>query len=138
MILYWRNNSLAPGAGRTGPRTLGRVSDERPLWRQAFDALDGAVGPRLMELVNSEGFAVAVGLATRTQSAIRRQGERTTRRMLHLWNLPAGSDVTRILNELGSMQQQVRDLTRQLNAAKEDRGNGAEQRRERPAGASSA
>jgi hypothetical protein len=56
--------------------------------------------------------------------------------MLHLLNLPAGSDVTRILNELGGLQQQVQDLTRQLNAAKEGRGNGAEQRRERPAGAS--
>jgi hypothetical protein len=108
------------------------VSEDRPLWRQAFDAVDGAVGPRLTELINSEGFAIAVGLMSRAQSEVRRRSERTTRRMLHLWNLPAGSDVTRLLNEIGALQQQVRDLTRQLNEAKGG-SNGAEQRRGRPA-----
>src|SRR4051812_24094332 len=109
------------------------MSEQRPLWRQGFDAVDGAVGPRLTALVNSDGFAVAVGVATRTQSAVRRRTERATRRMLHLWNLPAGSDVTRILNEIGSLQQQVRDLTRELNRSKESRANGGDQRRERRA-----
>jgi hypothetical protein len=81
------------------------------------------VGPRLKVFVNSEPFAVAVGLVTRADHAIRVRSERATRRVLHFWNLPAGSDVTRLLNEIGKLQQEVRALTRQLDA-KEDRSNG--------------
>jgi uncharacterized coiled-coil protein SlyX len=39
--------------------------------------------------------------------------------MLHSLNLPAGSDVTRILNELGQLKRQVRALTAELEAARE-------------------
>jgi hypothetical protein len=81
------------------------------------------VGPRLKAVVNSEPFAVAVGLASRADHAIRATSERATRRVLHFWNLPAGSDVTRVLNEIGKLQHEVRALSRQLDA-KEDRSNG--------------
>ena len=37
--------------------------------------------------------------------------------MLHALNLPAGTDVTRILNELGQLKRQVRELSTQLDAA---------------------
>src|SRR4051812_48155258 len=95
------------------------MSEARPLWRQAFDALEGNVGPSLKTVVNSEQFAVAVGLAARLQKAAQRRTEQQTRRLLHLWNLPAGSDVTRIIAEIGKLQAQMRDLSRQVNAMKE-------------------
>jgi hypothetical protein len=109
------------------------VSNERPRWRQGFDAIEGTVGPRLTALVNSEPFAVAVGLAARTEHVLRVRSERATRRVLHFWNLPAGSDVTRLLNEVGNLQQQVRELARQLDSARGGRSNGAAHRTERPA-----
>ena len=95
------------------------MSEARPVWRQAFDALEGTVGPPLKIVVNSEQFAVAVGLAARLQKAAQRRTEQQTRRLLHLWNLPAGSDVTRIIAEIGKLQAQLRDLSRQVNAMKE-------------------
>ena len=36
--------------------------------------------------------------------------------MLHRLNLPAGSDVTRLLNEIGELRKQVRQLTAELAA----------------------
>ena len=42
---------------------------------------------------------------------------RSTRRALHALNLPAGTDVTRILNELGQLKRQVRELSSQLDEA---------------------
>ena len=84
------------------------------MWRQGFDTVEQAVAPRLTEVVNSEQFAIAAGIVTRVQRTARRSAERTTRRMLHLVNLPAGSDVTRLLNEIGALQAQVRELTRQV------------------------
>ena len=35
--------------------------------------------------------------------------------MLHLLNLPAATDVKRLLTEIGRLQEQVRDLQRQLD-----------------------
>jgi hypothetical protein len=111
------------------------MANDRPLWRQGFDTVDQAVAPRLTDLVQSEQFAVAAGIVTRLQRGVQRRTERTTRRMLHLVNLPAGSDVTRLLHEIGTLQAQVRDLSRKLEQA-ESRGGGVDggaARTDRPA-----
>jgi hypothetical protein len=34
--------------------------------------------------------------------------------LLHQANLPAGSDITRLLTEIGKLQAQVRELTKQV------------------------
>ena len=80
--------------------------------------LEQAVGPQLKTVVSSEPFAVAVGLVARAQKTAQRQAERNTRRLLHLWNLPAGSDVTRIIAEIGKLQREVRELSRQVDGLK--------------------
>ena len=104
----------------------------RPVWRKGYDTVEGAVGPRLTALVRSDGFAIAVGLVSRTGQVVRSRSERATRRFLHFWNLPARSDVRRVLNEIGTLQHQVRELTEQLDARGE-RPNGAAHRTNRPA-----
>ena len=43
---------------------------DQPSWRQGFDALEKQLSPRLEALVQSEQFAVAVGLAARVQRAV--------------------------------------------------------------------
>ena len=90
------------------------MSEEQPLWRQSFDAIERSIGPPLAEVVNSEGFAVAVGLVARARKQAQRQTERATRRLLHQANLPAGSDINRLLAEIGKLQAQVRDLSKQV------------------------
>lgn len=91
---------------------------EAPSWRQGYDALEREVAPRLEAVVRSDAFAVAVGLVARAQRAVQQEASRTTRRLLHQLNLPAGSDVTRILNEIGQLRRQVRELTAELEATK--------------------
>jgi hypothetical protein len=90
---------------------------ETPSWRQGFDTVERQVSPVLEGLVQSESFAVAMGLAARARRAMEDQASRSTRRVLHALNLPAGTDVTRILNELGQLKRQVRDLSAQLDEA---------------------
>ena len=68
--------------------------------------------------MQSEQFAVAVGLAARVQRALQEQATNSTRRVLHGLNLPAGTDVARILNELGQLKRQVRELSTQLDDAR--------------------
>lgn len=93
------------------------MSEEQPLWRQGFDVAERAVATRLEEVIGSERFAIAVGLASQAQRAVQRRTEKTTRRLLHIANLPAGSDITRILNELAQLQRQVRELSKQAQSA---------------------
>jgi hypothetical protein len=90
------------------------MTEEQPVWRQSFDAVERAVGPPLTEVVNSEAFAVALGLAAQLRKRAQRETERMTRRLLHQANLPAGSDITRLLAEIGKLQTQVRELSRQV------------------------
>jgi hypothetical protein len=99
------------------------VSEARPLWRRGFDAVEAVVGPRVKAAVGSEPFAVAVGLASRAQRTAQRRIERTTRRLLHLANFPAESDVTRILAEIAQLRRQILELSRQLDASKEPRSD---------------
>ena len=91
------------------------MSDDRPAWRQGFDAVEAAIAPRLEELVKTEQFQIAAGLLANVQRSAQARAERDMRRALHLWNLPAGSDVTRILNEIGKLQREVRELARRLD-----------------------
>lgn len=94
----------------------------QPLWRQGFDAVEGALRPRLEELVATEHFAVAAGVLTQVQRTAQRATERATRRVLHSLNLPAGSDVNRILAELGRLERQLGSLRRELEKGKRDGG----------------
>ena len=89
-----------------------------PSWRQGYDSLERQIGPRLESLVRSDSFAVAVGLFARVQRTMQDEASRATRRVLHQLNLPAGTDVARILNELGQLRRQVRALTEELEDTK--------------------
>ena len=91
---------------------------DQPSWRQGFDALEQQLSPRLEALVQSEQFAVAVGLMARVQRAVEGEMSRRTRQLLHRVNLPAGTDVSRILNEIGQLRVQVRELSAELDEAR--------------------
>ena len=79
--------------------------------------------------MQSEQFAVAVGLAARVQRAVEGELARTTRRVLHRLNLPAGTDVSRILNEIGQLRVQVRELTAELEEARAELAEAERRRR---------
>lgn len=90
-----------------------------PLWRRGFDTFEGAIRPRLEDVIETENFAVAAGLVVQVRRTMQRTTERATRRVLHSLNLPAGSDVNRILSELGRLERQVTSLKREVAAAEE-------------------
>jgi hypothetical protein len=97
--------------------TVTEVADV-PSWRQGYDSIERRIGPQLESVLRSDTFAVAVGLAARVQRQVQGEAGRVTRRVLHQLNLPAGTDVTRILNELGQLRRQVRELSDELEETK--------------------
>jgi hypothetical protein len=102
------------------------MAEPTPLWRKAFDAAESAVAPHLEQAVRTDQFAIAVGVLQRVQTELRKRGERSSRQILHLLNLPAGSDMNRLLAQIGSLEREVRELRKQLaDATDSRRSNGA-------------
>ena len=91
------------------------MADQRPLWRKAFDSVERAIAPGLESAVRSEGFADVATVAMRVRADVARGAERAMRRALHLWNLPAGSDIKRLSEQVASVERRVRDVAKRLD-----------------------
>jgi hypothetical protein len=94
--------------------TPGRPPPSAPLWRQAFDAAERAIAPRAEDLVRSEYFSLATALLRRAQTVAGGSVQGLSARAWHLLNLPAGSDISRLRAQIGSLDREVRRLTIQL------------------------
>jgi hypothetical protein len=83
-------------------------------WRRGFDVVEREAARKIAEVSASDAFAIVSGLTFRVRRQIAGQRERTSRRVLHVLNLPAGSDVTRLLGQIASLEREVRVLRRQV------------------------
>jgi hypothetical protein len=90
----------------------------KPLWRQAYDAVDTRVAPQLESMVQTKRFAQVLSLGLRAQNEAWRAVERRSRQFWHLVNLPAGSDVTLLREQVVTLDRRVRELTRSLEEAR--------------------
>jgi len=86
-------------------------------WKRVFDGLDRTVGARVNDFTRSEDFATMAALTKRTQSTFARLTERVSRRVLHAFNLPAGSDVNRLLGQIALLEREIRDLRKEVEQA---------------------
>ncbi len=95
-----------------------------PLWRQLYDRAERAVAPRLEAGVRTGMFASTLATVTKARAELSRRGAQlagdlgtVSARGLHVVNLPAADDVTRMRAEIRDLDRRVRDLTRQLDQA---------------------
>jgi hypothetical protein len=96
------------------------MSDQRPLWRKAFDSVERAIGPGLESAVKSDEFADVATVAMRVRTDVARGAERAMRRALHFWNLPAGSDMKRLSDQVASVERRLRDLAKRFDELAEE------------------
>ena len=82
----------------------------KPLWKQAFDAVEQAAAPVMAKTTASSGFAEIVKVGTKIGRDMATQSEALTRQWLHAWNLPAAGDVSYLKNQVGSLEAEVRAL----------------------------
>jgi hypothetical protein len=90
---------------------------DKPLLWKAFDAAERVVAPRLEQTIQSGAFLDALGLATRAQARMKRDIEARSRRLWHLVNLPAGSDVTHLRRQVAQLDRELRRLSAVLEQA---------------------
>ena len=101
------------------------AAPRRPLWRTVFDATEKRIGPAAEQLVRTDAFADAAGLVSRLNHESKKRAERVLRQGWHRINLPAGSDVKRLSEQVGGLERQVRELRRQLEQQTKGDGHGA-------------
>jgi hypothetical protein len=92
-----------------------------PLWRLAFDLVERPVGAASESLVQSEVFMDALAASWKVQRRMTRGMQRSVGLWLDLFAMPRRSDLTTLVNQVASLERQVRQVTREL-----ERRNGSE------------
>jgi hypothetical protein len=86
------------------------MSSNQPLWLRAVHRLERAVGEPVESAVRSNAYYTVVTVGTRATAKAKRTAEGVSRRYLHLLNLPTGSDVRRVRDQLTRMERRLNDL----------------------------
>jgi hypothetical protein len=92
------------------------MPSQSPLWRRGFDRLERVIGEPLEVAARSDAFFDGVALARRTQEALTGLARALSRRSLHLFGIPAESDVRHLREQLAHVDRQLREISKQLEA----------------------
>ena len=86
-------------------------SNSKPLWLKVVLKVERAIGEPIERAVRTETYFDVVTKATRATKGVKRRAEGTSRRALHLLNLPAGSDVSRLREQLARVERRLAMLS---------------------------
>jgi hypothetical protein len=86
-----------------------------PLWQRGLNGVDRIIAPPLEGMFRHEAFGLAAALSKRAGSDFKTRAERLSRRGLHALNIPAASDINRLLNEIAYVERQLRILTKAVD-----------------------
>jgi hypothetical protein len=64
--------------------------------------------------VQSKTFMDLAAVTIRAQRRLTADGQRMTEQWLHAWGMPARGDLFTLMNQVASLERQVRDLGREL------------------------
>jgi hypothetical protein len=98
----------------------------RPLWLRAVHRLERAIGEPLEAALHSDTYFDLITELLRARASTGRTMEGLSRRMLHLLNLPAGSDIRRVREQLARVERRLTALSKELDEAGLDRSGRAE------------
>jgi hypothetical protein len=100
------------------------VSDRPPLWLKIVLRVERVVGGRVESAVHSDGYFDLVAGLNRTKTKVSGTIEGVSKRVLHVANLPAETDIRRVREQLARVERRVVELSKQLDeerAAREAR-----------------
>ena len=92
------------------------------MWKKAFDAVEKQVGPALGRALSNPKVIEAITLAVAVDRRARQDLAEFVRRQLHLANLPAGTDVQKVSNQIANLERQIRQLNRRLDELRIEAG----------------
>ena len=83
----------------------------KPLWVRAVHRLERAVGEPVEAAVRTETYFDVMTKVTRTTKGVKRKLSGASTRGLHLLNLPAGTDVRNLRDQLARMERRLNQLS---------------------------
>jgi hypothetical protein len=92
------------------------MSTSQPLWLKAVLRLERAIGEPVESAAHSDTYFDAIALAVRMRARAIGAVEGVSRRCLHLLNLPAGTDLRRVREQLSRMERRLIELDEELAA----------------------
>lgn len=91
------------------------MSEGTPTWLKAVLRVERIVGNRVEAAVHSDAYFDVVTRVTRSQERLQVTVEGISTRIIHLANLPAGTDVRRVQAQLSRMERRLVELSKHLD-----------------------
>jgi hypothetical protein len=95
--------------------TVPATRSRRPLWLRAVLRLERTIGEPLESALHSDTYFDLVTELLRAKGRTEQGLEGISRRLLHLLNLPAGSDIRRVREQLGRVERRLAALSKELD-----------------------
>jgi hypothetical protein len=86
--------------------------------------LERTIGEPIESALHSDTYFDLVTEMLRLRSRTERTLEGASRRMLHMLNLPAGSDIRRVREQLGRVERRLAELSKELDEPTSNGGQG--------------
>lgn len=86
------------------------MSAGQPLWLKAVLRLERAIGEPVETVAHSNTYFDAVAVAVRLHARAIGTVEGVSRRCLHLINLPAGTDLRRVREQLSRIERRLLEI----------------------------
>ena len=87
------------------------MSANKPLWLRTVLKVERAIGGPVESVVRSDTYFDAVAKVTRVKRKAVNTAEGVSRRGLHLLNLPAGTDLRRVREQLARVERRLDTLS---------------------------
>jgi len=95
------------------------VGNAAPLWLKVVLRAERIVGSRVEGAVHSDAYFDVVTQLNRTKAELTGIVEGMSKRVWHLANLPAGTDIRRVREQLARMERRIVELSKELDAQRE-------------------
>jgi hypothetical protein len=82
----------------------------KPLWRQLFDAVEHRVAEPIEAGTRSDVFGDLLAVGWHLSRRMQHEFEAHSRRLLHVLNLPAATDVRRLSEQVAALRREIRSL----------------------------
>jgi hypothetical protein len=92
-----------------------------PLWLNVVLRVERAVGSRVEAAVHSDTYFDVVAELNRGTRRLTGAAESVSKRGLHLLNLPAGTDIRRLREQLARMDRRLVQITKELEQIEQAR-----------------
>jgi hypothetical protein len=94
----------------------------QPLWLKAVHRLERAIGEPVEAAVRTDTYFDAITKLNRARRKAGGMVEGVTRRAWHTLNLPAGTDVRRMREQLARVERRVTQLSEEVSEVTDDDG----------------